>query len=90
MAAARASTLVCDVGVLAPDAAAVDALARLQLDARRRGYEVVLRGASSQLLELLDLCGVRGVLRLEPGGKPEQREERVGIEEEREADDAAP
>jgi anti-anti-sigma regulatory factor len=89
MAAARRSTLVCDAGVLAPDAITVDVLARLRLDARRHGHELVLRGVSDQLLELLDLCGLRDVLRVEPGGEPEQRKQRVGVEEERELDDPA-
>jgi anti-anti-sigma regulatory factor len=89
MAAARRSTLVCDAGVLPPDAITVDVLAHLQLDARRHGHELVLRGASDQLLELLDLCGLRDVLHVEPGGQPEQREQRVGVEEEREVDDPA-
>jgi hypothetical protein len=89
MAAARPSTLICDVGMLAPDAVTVEGLARLQLDARRHGHELVLRGASEHMLALLDLCGLRGVLGVESGGQPEQGEERVGIEEEREADDPA-
>jgi hypothetical protein len=89
MTAARPSTVICDVGILAPDAVTVDALARLQLNARRHGHELVLRGASTQLLELLDLCGLREVLGPEPSREPEQREERRGVEEEREADDPA-
>jgi hypothetical protein len=89
MAAARPSTLVCEVGTLAPDAVTIDAMARLQLVARRLGQEVVLRGASSELIELLELFGLSDVLRVEAGGQLEEREERVGVEEEREADDPA-
>ena len=37
------------MGALAPDAVAVDALARLQLNVRRRGLEIRLRHASSEL-----------------------------------------
>jgi hypothetical protein len=89
MAAARPRTLLCDAGILPPHVATVDALARLQLHAQRHGYELVLHAPSDQLLELLALCGLRDVLCVEPGGQPEQREQRRGVEEEREADDAA-
>ena len=62
-----AGVLVCDVAALEdPDAAAVDALARLQLDARRLGAEVRLRYPSRELLELLALFGLAGVLPVEP------------------------
>ncbi|MDQ3916536.1 MAG: STAS domain-containing protein [Actinomycetota bacterium] len=69
--------VVCDVSGIAPDAVAVDALARLQLTVRRRGGEVRLRGASGELRELLDLAGLCDVLppesalALEPGREPE-------------------
>lgn len=89
MAASERSTIVCDAGALAPDAAAVDALARLQLGARRLGLELRLRQASSELQELLFLFGLAEVLRVEPGGQPEERKERLGLEEERELDDLA-
>jgi hypothetical protein len=87
MTAPRPSTIVCDVGALAPDAAAVDALARLQLTARRLGHEILLRDASTELQELLDFVGLRDVLRVEAGGQAEQRKQRVGVEEERDLDD---
>jgi len=74
MTAPRPSTIVCDVGALAPDAAAVDALARLQLTARRLGYEICLRDASVDLQDLLDFIGLRDVLRVEAGGQAEERE----------------
>ena len=74
MAAPRPSTIVCDVGALAPDAAAVDALARLQLNAKRRGLEIRLRHASSELQELLAFLGLDDVLRVEAGGQAEERE----------------
>ena len=89
MTAPRPSTIVCDVGSLAPDAVTIDALARLQLTARRLGGEVRLRHASSELQELLDFVGLRAVLRVEAGWQPEEREQRVGVEEEREFDDPA-
>ena len=89
MTAPRPSTIVCDVGALAPDAVTVDALARLQLTARRLGMEMRLRHASSELQDLLAFVGLRTVLRVEAGGQAEQREQRLGVEEERELDDPA-
>ena len=89
MSAGRPSTLVCDVATLAPDAVTLDALAHLQIAARRLGYELVLRGASAGLLELVELFGLCEVLPVEAGGEPEEREQRVGVEEEGELDDAA-
>jgi hypothetical protein len=88
MTAPRPSTIVCDVGALAPDAVTVDALARLQLTARRLGMEMRLRHASSELQDLLAFVGLRTVLRVEAGGQAEQREQRLGVEEEREVDDS--
>jgi hypothetical protein len=83
----RPSTVVCDVGGLAPDAEAVDVLARLQLAARRLGVEIRLRHASSELLELIAFAGLRDVLRVELERQPEEREQRLGVEEERELGD---
>ena len=62
---ARARTRVpiaVTVGSVPPDAAIVDALARLQLVARRRGCGVVLRGASRELLDLVSFMGLGDVL----------------------------
>ncbi len=58
----RADVVLCDVHGIEPDAVTVDALARLQLAARRLGCQVRLRGASDQLLELVDFMGLRDVL----------------------------
>jgi len=80
-------TIVCDVSALDPDALTIDALARLQLSSRRVGLEIRLRHASNELQELLAFVGLDEVLRLEAGGQPEQREQRVGVEEERELDE---
>jgi len=79
-----AITLV-DVRGLAPDAITVDALARLQLAARRNGSEIRLQHASAELLELADFMGLGGVLQ----GQPEEREDALRVEKEREADDPA-
>jgi hypothetical protein len=89
MTAPGPTTIVCDVGAVAPDAVAIDTLARLQLAARRLGLEIRLRHASSELRELLAFAGLRDVLRVEAGGQAEEREERLGVEEERELDDPA-
>ena len=67
----------------------VDALARLQLAARRSGYEVAVTDAPSHLLELIELAGLSDVLGVEPLRQAEQREERFGVEEERELPDSA-
>jgi hypothetical protein len=79
---------VCDVrGLDAPTLYAVGALARLHLLARRVGCELRLRHASDELCELLAFAGLLDVLRVEPCGQPEEREERLGAEEERELGD---
>jgi hypothetical protein len=46
----------------AHDLALVDALARLQLAARRWGFAIRLRGAEDDLLGLVDLIGLKEVL----------------------------
>ena len=75
MTALRSSTIVCDVGALAPDAVTVDALARLQLAARRNGCQVRLRNASAELVQLVDFMGLRDVLFVRPMsfGSPHRR-----------------
>jgi anti-anti-sigma regulatory factor len=89
--------VVCDVGaVMDPDAVTVDALARLQLIARRLGHQVLLRGACAELRDLLALAGLCGVLPpcaelgLEPGRQTEEREQAGGVEEEDDPGDPAP
>jgi len=70
------------------DLAVVDTLARLALAERRRGRELRLDTVPDALRELLVLTGLDGVLlRVEPGRKPEEREDPVGVEEEGELDD---
>jgi hypothetical protein len=64
----------------------VDLLARLQLEARRRGVELRLR-VGPALRELIGFAGLDEPLRLEPVGKPESAEERAGVDEERELGD---
>jgi hypothetical protein len=61
MDAPRESPVVLwDVSRARPDAETVDALARLLLDARRRGYALRLCNASPPLLELIDFMGLSG------------------------------
>src|SRR5947199_2235544 len=58
----EAGVVRCDVHGVEPDAVTVDALARLQLAARRRRCLVRLRRASKELLELVTLMGLANVL----------------------------
>jgi ABC-type transporter Mla MlaB component len=85
----RADVVLCDVGALErPDLTAVDALARLQLTARRAGGHIRLLHAGDRLRELLDLVGLDGAvplerdLALEARGKTEEREEVGRVEKE--------
>ena len=69
------------------DLATVDALARLQLAALGLGGCVCLRDAPDELYELIELAGLREVLRAESElaggrGKTEEGEELVDAEEE--------
>ena len=82
-------TIVCDLGRVAADAATIDALARLQLAARRLGLELRLCRASGQFRELIAFAGLGGVLLLEPGRETEEREEPLRVEEERQLGDPA-
>ncbi|HWC10920.1 MAG TPA: hypothetical protein VG455_06820 [Acidimicrobiales bacterium] len=80
-----------------PDLSAVDALARLQLAARRLGCSIRLRDACSELSELLDLVGLEEVVSgppgprtcLEVGGEAEGGEQ-AGVEEVVVPDDPVP
>jgi ABC-type transporter Mla MlaB component len=57
-----AAVALCDVSRLDPSAVTVEALARLQLAARRHGCQVRLRNASSELRELVAFMGLVDVL----------------------------
>lgn len=85
-----ARSIDLDVGSLAePDVAAIDALARIQLTTRRLGIELELCGVCPELRELIGLLGLAEVLALDPGSavesrwQAEEREEPLGVEEER-------
>ena len=54
--------VLCDVGGIAADAVAVDALARMQLAARRNRCTVHLLNASDALRDLVAFMGLRDVL----------------------------
>ena len=88
LATRGADVVTCDVAAVAPaDATAIDALARLQLTARRLGRSIRLRNAPDALRELLALTGLSDELplcaglRVQPHRKAEQREQ-LGIDEE--------
>lgn len=57
-----AAEVRCDVDGVDADAVTVDALARLQVAARRRGCQVRLQGASDSLRDLLAFMGLEDVL----------------------------
>jgi hypothetical protein len=93
--AREADVVVCDVGELVADLAAVDVLARLRLTAQRLGCALRLRGPSRALEQMLAFCGLCDVLPLEGelggvrwhGGQAEEREQPLGVEERVEARD---
>lgn len=62
LAGSGAGIACCDVRGVEPDAVTVDALARLQLAARRHGCRVRLRHASEELRELVAFMGLTDVL----------------------------
>lgn len=62
LSAAPVEEALCDVSGVEPDAVTVDALARLQLAARRRGCRVRLRNASPELRRLVAFMGLGDVL----------------------------
>jgi ABC-type transporter Mla MlaB component len=90
------AVFVCDVGALVePDVAAVGALARLQLAARRSGCRIDLQAVGPGLEDLLELMGLAEIFACHPasGGRssgsafearwqPEEREQPRGVEEE--------
>lgn len=57
-----AALVHCDVAAVAPDLVLVEALARLQLTARRLGRRVRVVGAGPHLRDLLRLTGLAGLI----------------------------
>jgi hypothetical protein len=95
--ASGAEVIVCDVRALAADCRSVDALARLQLTARRLGRRIRLHRASHELEGLLSFVGLAEVVGgagrtgLCVGGRgrqAEEREEPRRVEERVDRDDA--
>ncbi|HEV7806181.1 MAG TPA: hypothetical protein VGO80_10195 [Solirubrobacteraceae bacterium] len=88
----NAQVVVCDVRSLAADARTVDALARLQLAARRLGCRIRLHRASPELDALLSFLGLAEVIGSAGGRRrqAEQREQPRGVEERVDRDDAPP
>ena len=62
LAEAEGGVVLCDASSVPADAVTVDALARLQLAARRRDCQVRLRHASDDLLDLLAFMGLQDVV----------------------------
>jgi ABC-type transporter Mla MlaB component len=62
LATGAPAVALCDVAGVPADAGTVEALARLQLAARRAGCQVRLRNASAELLELVAFMGLTDVL----------------------------
>jgi ABC-type transporter Mla MlaB component len=62
LSASDAEVADCDVSGVQADAVTVDALARLQLGARRHSCRVRLRGASEELRALVAFMGLTDVL----------------------------
>jgi hypothetical protein len=87
--------IVCDVAeVVDRDAVAVDALARLQLAARRSGRRILLRHARDDLKEVLAFSGLDDVLpcgestsAVEPRRQTEEREDSRCVQKERDTGD---
>jgi hypothetical protein len=69
------------------DLRTVESLARLRLAVRRSGLDLRLTRVPAELEELIIFVGLAEALGIEPRRQAEEREERVGVEEERELDD---
>lgn len=88
---------IIDVSMVTrPDCSTVDALARMQLEARRSGRTIRLHGACHELRELLSLAGMSEILPcadaadasgVEAVGEAEEREPSSGVEEKRDSAD---
>ena len=96
LGATNGSRLACDVGGISkPDAVTIDALARIQLTARRLGRQATLRRASVELRDLIRFMGLRDVLilsgssRLQVRREAEHRKQTGSVEKERDPADPA-
>jgi ABC-type transporter Mla MlaB component len=92
----RVELVLCDVSaVRSPDAVTLDALARLQLTARRSGGRVRLLNTRVELRELVALTGLSEALPcggsdLEARRQAEEREPPIRVEEEGDPPDPIP
>ena len=77
---AQTDEVLGHVDARTPDLAVVEALARAQLSARRRGTRVRLTNVSESLRGLLELTGLGEALCVEAQRQPELGEE-LGIDE---------
>jgi hypothetical protein len=68
--------------------ALVDVLARLQLEARRHGFELRVVESGEEVRCVIELAGLSAVLALEPKRQPEEREQGLDVEEEGELGDS--
>ena len=71
---------IASVDARRPDLGLVEALMRLRLVARRRGWQLVVRDLPDEQRGLLDLVGLTDLLVLEPGRQPELGEQ-LGVDE---------
>src|SRR4051812_34674793 len=62
LATSDAEVVVCDVGALPANVRTIEALARLQLTARRLGRRIRLQRASPELEQLLAFAGLADVV----------------------------
>jgi ABC-type transporter Mla MlaB component len=85
--------IFCDVGALPANVRTIEALARLQLTARRHGRRIRLQRASRELQQLIEFVGLSEVLAARPAlrgrrsGHAEEREHPRGVEEGVDRDD---
>jgi anti-anti-sigma regulatory factor len=88
MATPARRPIVCDLSALGDaDAETIDLLARLQLAARRQDRALRFLHASPALQDLIAFAGLDSVLRVEPQRETEERENPLGVEEERQLGD---
>jgi hypothetical protein len=91
----RSIVIVCDVRqIVDPDGPALEALARLQLTARRLGVTIQLQNACPVLVDLIALAGLTDVLVVADSGvevdrQVEEREQARVDEEVLRSDDSA-
>jgi hypothetical protein len=89
MATSAPRPIVCDLSALGDaDAETIDLLARLQLAARRQDRPLRLLHASPVLQDLIAFAGLESVLCVEPQREAEEREDSLGVEEERQLGDS--